>query len=77
MSIVATVRTWDGVKLYLDNRGNVTTRDPKPLIKHYSRFTFERLSQFTLAQIVALATLPVASEATQTTKVGNISFLRL
>ncbi len=54
MPIVATVRTWCGVKLYLDKNGNVTTSDPRPLKTGYSRYHFEKLALLTLAQVVSL-----------------------
>ena len=54
MPILATTRTWCGVKLYLDTRGNVTTSDPRPLRVNVSRYEFERLATLTLAQIVSL-----------------------
>jgi hypothetical protein len=52
--IVTTTRTWDGTKLYLDSRGNVTTSDPRPLRTGMTRYDFERLSLLTLAQVTLL-----------------------
>ncbi len=52
--IIATTRTWCGVKLYLDTKGNVTTSDPRPLKTGYSRYHFEKLALLTLSQVVSL-----------------------